>query len=552
MKVALAFLLSVPGALAQAPDRTSEPAGLPRFTLRQIITGRNDSLVRIPGRWFRAATLTFAESLITRSYQNAARRSGVEPLAGEALSAERSCHVMGLYRRAELVDATRRTLDSIRDAIPSDTTRARFDHLFRPRDEWVVDLHDAALAWTRLRIPGFAWRATRPALLAVHRIPTGGPETDENTLRAMYGLAVLAATDSASFARVRSDLGRVDSASATAVLAGLSGYTEALKWYTAVLQFFLDEPWMPQGRSLRDLVRDAWARTPGRDFDPGLPVIQPQWFGYPQAVPQYGIPPALFSRLVVAQNPGASKWLEKHGQPALLRSLRLLPVGDTNLTLLHAGSETLRLTSVSRQARESLNGYLEPRDVVAIDPGYSPILAIGTVIHEWQHLLFRRRQLEIFAGALPARTPVMVALPGLQPHLAEGFAEWSAEQILEQVMARWPLLGLGELEKRADLVRRGSEDQHAIGYALVTALAAALPDPDQTTEFLLRNAQDPSRIPSEPALRAAWSRYRGAAGKTLRTSMYPTLTPEVTFTMDGSFPDVVTTRILVPSGNDPR
>jgi hypothetical protein len=413
-----------------------------------------------------------------------------------------------------------------------------------------VDLHDAALAWTRLRIPGFAWRATRPALLAVHRIPSGGTEDEENTLRAMYGLAVLAATDSASFARVRSELGRVDSVSATAVLAGLSGYTEALKWYSAVLQFFLDEPWMPQGRSLRDLVRAAWAPTAGRDFDPGLPVIQPRWFGYPQAVPQYGVPAALFSRLVVAQNPGASKWLEKHGQPALLRSLRLLPAGDTSLTLLHTGSETLRLTSVSRQARESLNGFLEPRDVIAIDPGYSPLLAIATVIHEWQHLLFRRRQLEIFAGALPASTAVSVALPGLQPHLAEGFAEWSAEHILESVVARWPLLALGEWEKRADLARRGSDDQHAIGYALVSALAGALPDPAQTTAFLLRNAQDPSRIPSEPVLRRAWSRYRGATGRTLRTSMYPTLTPEVTFTMDGSFPDVVTTRILIPGSGD--
>jgi hypothetical protein len=234
----------------------------------------------------------------------------------------------------------------------------------------------------------------------------------------------------------------------------------------------------------------------------------------------------------------------------LLRSLRWLPRGDTSLTLLRAGSETLRLTTVPRQSRESLNGFLEPRDAVVIDPGYSPLLAIGAVIHEWQHLLFRRRQLELFAGGLAERDPGFVELPGVQPHLAEGFAEWSAERILGPVAARWPLLTLGELEKRADLARPGSQDQHTIGYALVRALGEALPPPGATTALLLRHAQDPSRIPAEPVLRNAWARYRGSSGQTLRTSMYPILTPEVTFTMDRDFPDVVTTRILVPRSAD--
>ena len=42
----------------------------------------------------------------------------------------------------------------------------------------------------------------------------------------------------------------------------------------------------------------------------------------------------------------------------------------------------------------------------------------------------------------------VVELPGIEPYLAEGFAEWSTERILAPLVARWPLLALGELEKR--------------------------------------------------------------------------------------------------------
>ena len=76
----------------------------------------------------------------------------------------------------------------------------------------------------------------------------------------------------------------------------------------------------------------------------------------------------LFPQLVVAGNGAAETWLQEHGQADLLRSLRWLPPGDTTPTLLRSGAETLRLTTVSRHAQESLNGFLEPRDVIAIDP----------------------------------------------------------------------------------------------------------------------------------------------------------------------------------------
>jgi hypothetical protein len=521
--------------------------------LREIIAGRNDSLFRIPGSWMRAATIAPPESLAMLAYAAAASRSGVKPLEGGTLVSQRSQHVMGLYRRAELVGAARRTLESIRAAIPSDTTRARFDRIFRGRGTWVVDLHDAALAWAQSREARIEWESARRALTEAGWLPRGDSTDGAETIpRALYGLRVLAANDSAAFAAAQADLRRADPSSAAAVTLLLNGYTEGQRWYADAVGFFLTEPWASQrgtGRSIGELVRNDWRRV--RPLSPGsadlTPEIRTRLFGYPQAVPHYGVPPALFNHLVSADNEPAGQWLRRHGPAALLRALRWLPAGDTSLALLQFGRETVRLTTVPRQARESLNGFLEPGDVIAIDPGYSPLLALGAVVHEWQHLVFRRFQLDDVAARLPERVMPVVSLPGVQPYVAEGFAEWSAERILDPLIVRWPLLGLGELEKRAGLARESADDQHALGYALVRALAAVLNDPALTTRLLLRYAEDPSRIDTEPALRAAWRRHRGARDYVFAAAMRRVLIPEVTFTIEDGYPDVIATRILVPA-----
>jgi hypothetical protein len=541
------------GALAaQAPTHSSaESSSLPRFTLREIIAGRNDSLFRIPGPWMRAATLAPPESLAMLAYAGAASRSGITPLEGGTLTSQRSQHVMGLYRRAELVAAVRLTLESIRATIPSDTTRARFDRIFRRGGIWVADLHEAALAWAQSRGVRIGWESARPALAAAGWVPPGDSTGAAETVpRALYGLRVLAANDSAAFAAVQADLLRADSSSAAAVALLLNGYVEGQRWYSEAVGFFLTEPWAPQrgrGRSIGDLVRDDWLLVrPSSSEAPTLtPEIRTRLFGYPQAVPHYSVPPALFDRLVSTDNDRARQWLRQQGPAALLQTLRRLPAGDTSLVLLQVGRETVRVTTVPRQARESLNGFLEPSDVIAIDPGYSPLLALGAVVHEWQHLAFRRLQLDDFAAGLPERA-TLINLPGVQPYVAEGFAEWSAERILSPVVARWPLLGLGELEKRAGLAREGARDEHVLGYALVGQLAAVLKDPAATTRMLLRYAEDPFRIDTEPALRAAWRRHHGAPDYVFAAAMRRVLIPEVTFTIEDGFPDVIATRILVP------
>jgi hypothetical protein len=538
---------------AQAPSASPIPPSseLPRFTLRQMIIGRNRSELRIPGPWLRAATSVSPESLANQAYRSAASRVGIQPLGGDVLASERSQHVMGLYRRAELVAVSESTLAAIRSVLPSDTVRARFDRIFRPRGAWIVDLHDAALAWARSRVPGVSWEAARGALARAHWLPSEHDLEPEAVPRALYGLTVLAATDSAAFAAAKASLSDADSASALAALALLTGYTQAQQWYADALEFFLRERWVPDqgGRSIQDYVRREWRDLYSPDFDAPLPRIETRWFGYPQAVPRYGVPTALFSRLVRPDNSGASEWLEHNSEADLLRALRWLPPGDTSEAVLQTPTEAIRLTTVSRQSQESLNGFLEPEDAISIDPGYSPLLALGAIVHEWQHLLFRRRQLERFAESLGSRVRPSIRLPGVQPHLAEGFAEWSSERILSWITARWPLLALGELEKRADLSQRGADDQHALGYALVRSLAAALASPARVTDVLLRHAEDPSGVLREPALRKAWSKYRGAADRSLPSAALHALIPEVTFTIDDGFPEVVETRILVPEAD---
>ncbi|MGZ8391304.1 MAG: hypothetical protein ACXWWK_00535 [Gemmatimonadales bacterium] len=545
------LLVSPSNVTAQAaePEGATGSSDLPRFTLREIVAGRNDTVTRIPGRWVHAALAAAPDSRATAAYHEAATRSGITPLAGRALASERSPHVMGLYRRQELTAAAQKTLAAIRATLPADSTRVRFDRLFRPRGEWIIDLHDAALAWARSRAPGIGWETASRALAGAHWLDTGDSLAEEAVPRALYGLTVLAASDSAAFRAARSNLWRADSVAAKAVLLLLAGYAESQDWVVDALRFFLAQPWIPdgaQGRSLADYVWEDWRRVGSSTAARTLPEIAPHLFGYPQAVPHYGVPPALFPHLVRTDNQSARHWLDRHGQASLLRALRWLPPGDTSLVLLQVGSEAMRLTTLPRQSRESLNGFLEPADAIAIDPGYSPLLALGAVVHEWQHLIFRQQQLEEFTRRLPARPAAVLELPGIEPYLAEGFAEWSTERILTPLVARWPLMGLGEREKRAGLIQENADDQHSIGYALVQALAAELPDPGAITRLLLRHAAQPSALGAGRQFQRAWRAYAEKPDRVFPVPASKILVPEVTFTIGDGVPEVVSSRILIP------
>jgi hypothetical protein len=166
-------------------------------------------------------------------------------------------------------------------------------------------------------------------------------------------------------------------------------------------------------------------------------------------------------------------------------------------------------------------------------------------VHEWQHLLFRRRQLEAFVAGLPGSRDSIIELPWLEPYVAEGFAEWSTERILAPVARRWPLVAVGELQKRAALTRAPHGDEHSVGYGLVRALAAIAGD-TATTSLLLHHAARPSRLIRVPALRSAWRRFGATLDSVVAVPVQRVLVPEVTFTVEDGFPDVITSRVLLP------
>jgi hypothetical protein len=334
-----------------------------------------------------------------------------------------------------------------------------------------------------------------------------------------------------------------DPGSAGAVGILLDGYASAYRWHSEATAFLLTARWLPTATGTRapaELVRDVWPAGTLADTLP-LPPIGARLFGHPQAVPFYGVPQSLFPSLLRPANWSAERWLERHGPARLLAALRQLPPAEAATTVELAG-EALRLSSVREEARIGLNGFLEPADAIGIDPGFVPLLALGTVVHEWQHLLFERARLE---RSLGGAADGMVTLVPADPYVAEGFAEWQAERIMEPLVGRFPLLGLAEAEKRARLVLEQADESHLLGLLLVRAVARALPREADVVELLLRRSASAQAVAAHPALARAWARHAGARERRIAAPTRRSVIPETTFTLEDGFPDVVGRRILM-------
>ena len=513
---------------------------LPQFTVRAVVTGRRDSLIRLAGPWLAATRARTSSDSLVPAYLRAAAAAGLPALSGESLAANAPLRALGAYQRSELVNASIRTLTAIRAGIAQPEVRARFDHLFRPRGTWQVDLHDVALARARAAMPSLRIEAAVPALAALGWLPSGSTSNPGTIDLALYRLFGLQLTDSAAAGALLSRMASVDPVSARAVTVLLGGYRSAAGWYPDAIRFFLDEAWLPgqPARSIGDAVRAAWADSNG------TPAIETRPFGYPQAVPRYGVPDPLFGRLVHPDNWAAGEWLRRHGRGTFLEVLHRVAVEYGPAAALELPGETLRLSSPSSLTGEDGNGFLEARDVIAIDPGYAPLLAIGAVVHEWQHLLFQRRLL----AAIEPDSAGPAVLPGLNPWVAEGLAEWRAERILAPFTARFPLLGMAELEKRVRLARSRPDDQHVLGYRMVRALSAAVPDDARVAALLERAAVDPSgsAVLSDPDVGRAWAAFRREPDRTITAPSRRALVPELTFTIEDEYPDLVRTRIVTP------
>lgn len=510
---------------------------LPKFTLRQIISGRRDTVSHLPGMWV-AAARSGPDDFGSR-YRDLATAAGLTPLSGGALQHQGPQRALGLARRDEIVAASRTTLEKIRAQIPSVAVRSAFDRIFKPRGAWLVDVHDAASAFARAASPGAGFADAASALKSVGWLPADSAVSDARVMAALYRLRGLKDSDSTLVNSLLEAMQRADPGHANSAFILFRAYDAAFEWHSVALRFLLDAPWIGDGgpASLSARMRASWG-----DSLP-MPAIESRYFGSPQAVPRYGVPAPLFHQLVRADNWSAERWLERHQAAALLDALRLLPPGFAPDAEVTTPDEVFRLTTVRQEAGSRDNGFLEPHDAIAVDAGYMPLLALAAALHEWEHLAFeaRRRLRDV------ADTSAVVTLHGSDPYVAEGVAEWRTDQLLRPLGAEFPLLLAGEAEKRARLSADTTEP-HALGYLLVRALADAVPEAPERLGMLLEAADNPTSVTSRPALRAAWARYAAARDVAYGGVGRRALIPETTFTVEDGFPDPVAVRVIVKDG----
>lgn len=518
---------------------------LPRFTLRQIVAGLPDSVVRIPGAWVAASAAAGSSTdSLEPAYRRAAHAAGVAPLPAASLGADGGPYLLGVYRREETGPALVEGLSRIHDDLPPGALRTAFRRIFAARDgRWLPDVHAVALDRAQRRSQTADWAAARPALVAAGWLPRDAG-LDAGTLPyAIYRLAHLEAVDSTEFRLVVERMASQPQSSRVVALL-LDGYREALEWYPEALEFLLSAAWVrtPDGgktRSIADLMAELWGTRPA------VPTLRAAWFGYPQAVPRYGTPGALTTELILPENWPAREWLDRNGPTRLLTVVQRLGVDSLVPTTLERDGRTVRLSTVRRQARESINGFLEAEDAIVADPGVPPLLALGTIVHEWQHLAFERARW----SASPASRPAVldsasgtIMLRPSEPIIAEGLAEWSTELILAPVVARHPLAGLGEPLKRARLARMSPGDPHIAGYLLARVLASVVPAPD-AVRLLVEASTEPRRVIADPRVAAAWRAHLRAPDEVGARAAGLVLVPETRFTIEGGWPDPLASRI---------
>jgi hypothetical protein len=436
----------------------------------------------------------------------------------------------------------RRTLAQIREGIADPRLRLRFDAVFRARNgAWIADLHDAALDRAGRRLRGASWRGAHPGLVAAGWLGPGDT-TSATVAQSLYRLAHLQRTDTTRF-RLAMERVRLAPEAAPVVEALLTGYDEAARWHAEAVTFLISAPWIAGGpgrppRALPALLAEFWGRPVV------LPEVETAWFGYAQAVPRYAAPPELVQRLLEPDNWTGAEWLRRNGDRRLLTILQRLGADSFPPVTVVTARGPLRLTTVRRLAAERAGGFLAPEDAVVVDPGFPPLLALGSIVHEWQHLEFERARWAAGGTAVPAVEGPggTVLLRPSEPIVTEGFAEWSTELVLAPLERRYPFLAVAERLKRARFAVTQPDDPHLAGYLLARTLAAALPAADAAARLVAASV-DPTAVLDDRRVAEAWQRHRGAADRRTASAGAGLLVPETRFTIEGGWPDVVETRI---------
>lgn len=506
----------------------------PRVTIRQIDIGSSAGATLIPAVW-RGAAPTPQQVIV--EYDSLARSAGIAGATGYDLIRRGQRLALGFDRPSR--DAMRIVLDRIATSAVAD---AAFTRIFRGPGGLRLDLHEVAVQAARMRAPQFGLDAATRALVRLQLVAPGTRDTLA-TYEGAWRLWSRIGRDSARVFRQLDSLAVVDAVSARDMRALLAGYTDASRWWTSAVVWLMTHPWLVRDDGAMvspvDLVSAFWGKA-----SLPLPAIEPTRFGGVQAVPVIG-GSRLGVRLVRPANASAAEWLAQGGVDAALRAWHDLDV-DAEI-VLDMGSISARVTAPAAVARGRLGGFLEVQDGVRIEPGIMPVLAVATLVHEWQHLLFEGGRLE-GAGWGVVESGRELRILDSDPWLGEGAAEWATEVALAPVQRGMPMLAFMEAEKRSGIALASADDPHVLGYLLVRALAQRADSAAQLRDRLLRHLHDPAAL----AASFEWLRSDGAPTITLARPVTRAVIPEITFTWDDGVAEFVQRRLIVPDTQKER
>jgi len=498
----------------------------PRVTVRQVITGRADTIASFAAPLMRR---TPGSEAILAEHATLAARMGLPPADQAAIAARSRGMMLGFAPLGR--DAAEQLLLEIASTPAAD---AHFRALFiGPEGHWRLDLHDAA--W-QFAIAARGQPLNPDSLITL--LTSLGARTDRASLRQtiwqlwgrQQGREMREAFNNA--------IAEHGSPAARDLQSLMTGYDFAVGWWLQAVEWLMESDWIRTDSgwtSPATLVGRFWNRDSLQ-----LPAIEPIHYGTVQAAPVIPLGP-LEALLVMPSNAIAEEWLQQPERRAeLLAAWRQLDIREPVPLAIDAGEGSMPVASTAEVINIRLGGFLAPRAAIRIEPAILPVFAVGTVVHEWQHILFEEAR---GRGDNPRAwriTPWGVKLFEADPWLGEGAAEWATEEIFASVRQTAPVFTLTEIEKRLTIAAMNADDPHVLGYLLVRAAADAIDNPERLRDALVAHLEDPE----------AFARAVGLSGSPGRNLVRPStamLIPEVTFTLDGDAVERPRRRLVIPA-----
>lgn len=502
----------------------------PRVMVRQLLVGTAAAASAYPTGWREALPPT---AVLLAEHAALASGAGMPTVGLDQIARRAGGIALGLDSTGLALSAS--VLEAIAAGPAAD---ADFRALFVANDGgWRLDLHTVAWHAARDQVAADALvEQDLGRLLEILGLPVADP--DPMALRrAVWTYWQRSAGDRADLEGLAAAPDAAIARAANGLRALMAGYILAEAWWLEAVEWLMTHRWVavPEGhRSPVELVAALWERP-----DLTLPPIEIRHFGVAQAVPVIGAT-SLGARLLLGANGVADEYLAAPGGfEESLDAWRALEFIESTPLQLEFRGQPLPLVSPASVARSRLGGFLAAHDAIRIESGIAPVVAVGTVIHEWQHLLLEgSRLIGVPSPGLLEEHWGLRLLEG-DPWLAEGAAEWLTEVVLAPGGVSVVALRLLEAEKRLAIAARTPDDTHTLGYLLVRAAAARIDDPHLMRRLLVASLHDPRAI-------AAVAGFGGGVGPPLARPPTLLMIPEVSFTMDGGVADGASRRLILP------